>query len=286
MIGWLKIPLAFPGAVEQWNDNHMIPQLYFWGLVFAGFAIVKRRGLIKLTATAARVSCWIIGCMPFVILWVWPWQSAYVAHYFYIFAVAFLFFCVGGKTWIRVILPSLIFLLMCPGLPAGVNEYIILRLQDYCSWIGFVYCKCALSWDYVKDGHMLFLPWADGIISSGGRPRVAIKIAEECSGFGSLVGMGLLGLFYGINPELRLLKKVTLFAFAIGLAVGFNTLRIFISSTFIHYGLKNLTSAVPHSLLGHILMGVEIVILYIVSGRMYSGAKKGVDKNATTHKTA
>jgi len=249
-------------------------------------SIVRRRSLIELAPTSTRVTCWIIGCLPFAVLWIWPWQSAYSTHYFYVFASAFLFFYVGGKRWIRVILPSLAFLLMCPGLSVGVNEFIILRLQDYCSWIAFVYCKFALSWDYIKDGHTLFLPWADGIISSGGRPRVFIGIAEECSGFGSLVGMTLLGLLYGTDPKLGLSKKVILFACAVGMAVGFNTLRIFISSTFIHYDLEKLSAAMPHSLLGHILMGVEIVILFLLSGRMRSAAKKGVDKNATTHKTA
>lgn|GEM_PF-4131956 len=262
----------------------MMPQLYLLGIAFAAVAIVKRRSLIRPTPTSGRATWWIIGCLPFVVLWIWPWQSAFASHYFYVFASAFLFFCLGGKRWIRVILPSLIFLLICPGLPGGVNKFIIVRLQDYGSWMTFVYCKFALSWDYVKDGHMLILPWVQGIASSGGQTH--IFIAEECSGFRSLMGMAVLALLYGADPKLMLSKKALLFICAIGMAVGFNTLRIFTSSTFVHYDLEKLSAAAPHSLLGHILMLVEILILHHLSGRLRLAAKKGVDENVTALKAA
>lgn len=243
----------------------MLPEAFMVGVAFFIVSVFFRQGILKNLPLSKPTRWRLIGILPVLFFIAWPWQNPQYAQYGFLAALAGLAYAVGGKTWLIVLWPGLIFLGLCSGMPTVIEQFIIARLQEYSSWISYHYCKWFLNNYYAKEGNGIFLLDISNLPQF--RYKLGIIIDQECSGYKSLLGMSILAFFYTAVTRLPKIRKCILFVVAIGLALLFNTFRLLLSATFIHYGLKELAGETPHAMLGHLMMGIEVILLFWLSCR-------------------
>jgi exosortase/archaeosortase family protein len=234
-------------------------------MAFFIVSVFSRQGILKHLPSSKPTRWRLVGILPVLLFILWPWQNPENAQCGFVFALAGLAYAVGGKTWLIVLWPGLIFLGLCSGIPTVIEQFIIARLQEYASWLSFHYCKWFLNNYYIKEGNGIFLLDISNFPQLG--YQLGFIVNQECSGYKSLLGMSILAFLYTTVTRFSKERKCVLFVIAIGLALLFNTVRLLLSATFIHYGLKELTGETPHAMLGHLMMGIEVILLFWLSCR-------------------
>lgn len=263
-LAWMAIPYHHTAAVSGWIDNDMLPKAGVWVLLFAVCSIKMRWALLAELNVSSRLLWVAVGGLMLILPWVWPWRSPHAAHYAHLGASALLIYGLGGRCWLRVVLPALAILLLLPGLPPAAHVFVVGKLQRFQDVYVFLFSRTVLSADYIRYHGGIVLPVLPAAPDSG--VTAAFGVMRECSGYRSLFGMVLLSLLWCAHPGLSIRGKSLLFAAAVSMAVVFNLLRITITVILLHVGLRQLATGTTHSLFGHVVIGIEMVLLYSLFG--------------------
>jgi exosortase/archaeosortase family protein len=262
LLVWSLALSKFPGTYERWMNNALIPQSGWWVLAFAIISTFKRRSLILSQNPNNHPFIFLVGISIMIGLSFWGWESAYLVHLVWLFATSLLIFGMGGRSFLYVVIFSLIILMLLPGLPKGVENVFLLKLQNMATSFTCGFCKLVLSEDYVCLGYEIFLPGHKNLAGAG--PIATLVIAQECTGFRSLFGMVLLALLFISNPRMPSMKKLILLIIAMSLAIVFNMVRLAITTVLYHYGFKESLVGMWHSLLGNFAIGMAALLLYFI----------------------
>lgn len=259
----IAVPVSFPGAICRWNEQAVPSNAPLFGMAFAICALIARKRMLRRGKRSHRWLGWCLGSLPLAAAIGWLWQSAEAAHYASLLAMVLMIAIVGGRNWLRTFWPTGLFLLLCSGLPASWVALLIDTLQQYGVWITHQFCQIFLDHSYAREGACITL--IKPFFEQDANHSVGIVVAEQCVGYKSLVGMAMLSLLYATAMQLPRNKKIAIIVLGPTLAILFNTARLLLSTCFIHHGLHRLTGEVPHALLGHVLMGLEAALLYLLA---------------------
>lgn len=263
-VAWVVIvPVSFPGAIDRWNEQAVPSNAPLFGASFAIYVLIARKGMLGCGKQSHRWLGWCLGIVPLAATVVWPWQSAEMAHYAFLLAMLVLMVVLGGWNWLRTFWPAGLFLLLCPGLPAFWTAPLIANLQQYGAWVTHQFCRVVLDTSYFREGIRIIRPTP--FFQAGAARHIQIVVAEQCAGYKSLAGMAMLSLLYATGMRLTRRAKIAIVILGLTLPVTFNTVRLLLSASFIHYGVSELAAEVPHALLGHILMGIEATLLFLLA---------------------
>ena len=201
-LSWLAIPYYYPNDVATWIDNETLPKAGIWILTFAVISIVKRRSLLKNSTVPGRLHWVALGIAMLLLSWIRPWHSPHIAYYWHIGSSSIFIYGCGGRTWLRVVLPALIILLLFPGLPSTAYDSVVSVLQDFQVQCASLFCRIVLSINGIRYENCILLPFAGNLTGSGS--LAAFSVLEDCSGYRSLFGMTLLSILWGSHLGLSI----------------------------------------------------------------------------------
>jgi exosortase len=162
-------------------------------------------------------------------------------------AIAFL----AGTAAARVVVAPLFFILLSIPPPALVVTALTLPLQMVASRIGEA-VLLLVGVPVVRDGNLLRLPSA------------TLEVAEACSGLRSLLSLGAVAALFAWATETSWLKRVTLVATAVPIAVVVNGLRIAATGIACETWGRVAAADPWHTMTGWITFAVSLALLLLL----------------------
>jgi exosortase/archaeosortase family protein len=267
ILAWLaRMVICHQGALLRWNSNAMLPNITFICLFMSLTCLLIRWNSGKHKNVLPPVSRqWLsIGALGALGVLLWPWPSAECFHYVFVASIACMAAWPGGRACWFLLWPSLLILVFSPGVPLQVEQFVVARLQEYGSWVTLQYSRFLLCSEYIREGNVILLPRHISFPSLG--VQTAVCVNPECSGYRSLVGMMMLSLVYSVAPSTRN-TRFCLVPIAVVVAIAANTVRLWLSTTMVHFNIDTLAAQTPHALMGHFMMVLQIILLVWLSTR-------------------
>jgi exosortase len=255
---WSVIPYYFPSAVASWLDNPEFPKVGYWVLLSAAVTIYFRQRFFR--PTPCKWPVIIVGVLMYVPLYWGRAFEPYWIHYYFVAVAAIIVYGCGGRSWIKVIGPALIILLLLPAIPPPVYGDVVEVLKETTTQFALFFSQTFLSPEYRRFGDRVFLPVTPGTM--GVVSLVRLWVVDECSGIRSFLGMIILSTFWAADFRVSIVKKLLLCIAAVALAIGSNLVRVGITAVLFHEGHDELTRGLPHSALGQMIYFGELAVLY------------------------
>jgi exosortase len=155
---------------------------------------------------------------------------------------------IGGRTWWRLLWPSLLFAVFMIPLPSAIYSRIAFPLQLFVSQLSTVVLEI-LGIPVHRDGNLIHLPGQ------------VMHVAEACSGLRQLTA------FIAICTCAALLMKrpgwyrAALLASSIPIAVLINILRVTATGLMLRYGNAEWTEGSLHTIEGLVMVGLGLLVL-------------------------
>ena len=91
-----------------------------------------------------------------------------------------------------------------------------------------------------------------------------MDVAEACSGIRSLLSLVTLAIIYGYLMETRRWVRVVLTLSAVPIAVGANSVRVFVTGLLVEHGYKEEAEGIPHAMTALLVFAVALIMLFAV----------------------
>lgn len=154
-----------------------------------------------------------------------------------------------GFAMLRVLLFPLSFLLFMIPIPTQIYSSLTLPLQLFVTnatvWIGTL-----IGTPIYNDGNVIYLP------------RITLQVVEACSGLRTMVSLLMLSALLGHLTLRSNVLRSALFLSGVPVAIIVNILRVLLIAMAMQYFNINLTIGVQHTVVGLMIFGVAISILY------------------------
>jgi exosortase len=169
-----------------------------------------------------------------------------------VFALAGVVLCFSGWTRLRsVAFPFAILLLMIP-LPALAVQQIENPLQIITSQLAEVFIG-AYGITVLREGNLLTLT------------NVTLKVAEECSGFRSVMSLVILGLVFGYVPDSRVWPRLVIALLTIPVVLVANGTRVAVTGIATHYYGRAAAEGFFHDLCGWLAFAAAFATMLLLT---------------------
>jgi exosortase D (VPLPA-CTERM-specific) len=92
--------------------------------------------------------------------------------------------------------------------------------------------------------------------------RGQLDVAEACSGIRSLLSLVTLAIIYGYLMETRRWVRVVLALSAVPIAVGANSVRVFVTGLLVERGYQEEAEGIPHAMMALLVFAVALIMLF------------------------
>ena len=241
----------------NWSHGWLIPvfSLYFLHLRRDEIAAAPREtnylGLLILVASLAIY-------LAYLVVWprTYPRAAAMVPA---IFGVTLL---LCGWSLTRIVWFPIAFLLLAVPLPDGVYFQLTWPLRQAASFVATVMLPVIPGVDTELGGRTVIDFYYHG-------RKGSLNVAEACSGMRLIMAFVTLGMVMAYLGDRRLWQRVVLVACCVPIAIGCNSLRVFITGVLVITDHGEWARGTPHALLGiamlPIALGMFALVGYLLS---------------------
>jgi exosortase len=237
--------------VAQWWNKPDFSHGFFVPL-FAGFVIWQERSqLARVKLHPSWSGLLILGSGLCVLALGQMGAENFLSRFSLLIVLAGLTVLLLGWSFFRAILFPWAFLALMIPIPAIVFNQITLPLQFLASNIA----STILPWlgvPVLQEGNVIFLP------------KMALEVADACSGIRSLMSLATLAVIYGYLVERKTLVRVLLALASLPIAVAANSLRIVVTGLLVQYWNPAKAQGFFHEFQGWLMFVASLVMLYLL----------------------
>ncbi len=247
---WLYGPTLTHLVAQWWHDPDFSHG--FFVPLFAGFVIWQERS--RLAAVKLHPSwsgLFILGFGLCTLALGQMGAEIFLSRFSLLIVLAGLTVLFLGWSFFRAVLFPWAFLALMIPIPAIVFNQITLPLQLFASKIA----STILPWLGVpvfREGNVINLP------------KMALEVADACSGIRSLMSLATLAVIYGYLAERKTSLRVLLALAALPIAVAANSLRIVVTGLLVQYWDRDKAQGFFHEFQGWLMFVASLVMLYLL----------------------
>jgi len=249
LLAWIYSSIL-PGLVRQWWQDPNFSHGFFVPL-FSLYLLW--RNWPRIIALTPRPSWW---GLPLTILGLGVLSvgdlgaELFLSRFSLLVLLAGLIVLLLGWNYFRALLFPLAFLVFMIPIPAIIFNHLTFPLQILASKIAAAILP-VFGVPVYREGNVINLP------------KMALDVAEACSGIRSMVSLLTLAVIYGYLTEARIWVRVVLALISLPIVVIANSLRIVVTGLIVQYWNPAEAEGTPHLLSGGLIFLGALVMLYL-----------------------